>query len=50
MVREYLRRLGSRGGTSRAQRMTPAQRSASAQRAAVVRWQAVRREQKAKEA
>lgn len=34
----YMRKLASKGGTTRAQRLTPAERSASARAAVMVRW------------
>jgi len=37
-VREYLSKLGKKGGKSRAQKLTEKQRSESARRAAQARW------------
>jgi hypothetical protein len=37
-VREYLSKLGKKGGKSRAQKLTKEQRSESARRAAQARW------------
>lgn len=37
-VREYLSKLGKKGGKSRAQKLTEEQRSESARRAAQARW------------
>jgi hypothetical protein len=37
-VREYLAKIGRKGGKARVQRQTPEQRSESARHAAIARW------------
>jgi hypothetical protein len=37
-VSEYLKKLGSKGGTARAKNLTPKERKESAKKAATARW------------
>jgi hypothetical protein len=37
-VKEYLRKLGRKGGKARAKKLTPEERSASARKAVQARW------------